>query len=62
MLSPFHILNRAKLFRQFSLVVDKIDFARRQLPADERSKSVVLDGLYKKADSLVMKMKRLGGY
>lgn len=46
---------------RFSILVDKIDFARKQLPPQDRSKSIVLDGLYRKTDKLVRHLKRLGG-
>ena len=53
---------RAMAFRSFSVLVDRIDFARLQLPEDDRSKSLVLDGLYCAADKLLLRLKRLGGY
>lgn len=51
-----------KLYKRFSLLVDEIDFKRRQLPADLRSKSDVLDKLYRRADAMIIQLKRLGGY
>ena len=53
---------RAMVFRSFSVLVDRIDFARLQLPEDDRSKSLVLDGLYCQCDKLLLRLKRLGGY
>lgn len=58
---PSLLKEKAFTFMRFSILVDKIDFARKQLPPQDRSKSIVLDGLYRKTDKLVRHLKRLGG-
>jgi len=51
----------AKLFKRFSLLVDEIDAARRNIPSDRRSKSEKLGKMYELADSLLLRLRRLGG-
>jgi len=58
MLSPYP--GYAKLFKRFSLLVDEFDAARRNIPADQRSKNEKMDKLYVQADILIVRLRRLG--
>lgn len=51
---------RAILFKNFSLLVDAIDFHRLQLPEEDRVRSPKLDQKYREVDGMIVKLKRLG--
>lgn len=52
---------RIRVFKKFSLAVEKIDEYRSKIPPSERRDSKYLDNLYQAADKLVVRLKRLGG-
>ncbi len=60
MYSHTHILERAKLFKKFSLAVDEIDTYRKQIAPQSRRDSKKLHELYIAADAFVRRLKRYG--
>lgn len=57
----FQTSERIRLFKKFSLAVDKIDEYRKKINPEDRRNSKYLDDLYQAADNLVVRLKRLGG-